>query len=264
MLGGRVAILFLEVARRSPWCRGTPAHVHWSLLRCPRGAAAASASLRSSASRRFVSPERRQERTRHPLSLYLLLRRVARFSSLPSLCTTKLPTSSPPTPPPRRDSTTFPFVPAAPSGQHRRSVEAETLPPSLSPSFPCVCVCVYSRSLLVLPPQPLLSHRPSSSALFPPPTTATTEIPPVPHRRRAILSLRFTRDLSAFINYIATERCVSLLQAWPAWLAALTAATSLVYTPYTPRLARRPPAPARARAPSQGSLYRVCARPATA
>lgn len=28
-----VAILFLEVARRSPWCRGTPAHVHWSLLR---------------------------------------------------------------------------------------------------------------------------------------------------------------------------------------------------------------------------------------
>lgn len=29
--------MFLAVARRSPWCRGTPAHVHWSLLRCPRG-----------------------------------------------------------------------------------------------------------------------------------------------------------------------------------------------------------------------------------
>lgn len=38
-----------------------------------------------------------------------------------------------------------------------------------------------------------------------------------PFHRRAILSLRFTRDLSAFINYIATERCVSLL---PGCLAA--------------------------------------------
>lgn len=47
---GKVAILFLEVARRSPWCRGTPAHVHWSLLRCPRSSGFS-----------FVSPKRQRE-----------------------------------------------------------------------------------------------------------------------------------------------------------------------------------------------------------
>lgn len=61
MLRGRVAILFLEVARRSPWCRGTPAHVHWSLLTAATIAATGFSPLR------FVSLKRRGERRRTPL-----------------------------------------------------------------------------------------------------------------------------------------------------------------------------------------------------
>lgn len=195
MLRDRVAILFLEVARRSPWCRDTPAHVHWFLLRCPRGGGFS--PLRSVSSR--LSDGRR----RHP-SL------PCRGSPLPSLCATNSPLRVHDCPT-SGDSTTFPFVPAAPSGHRRRGRNSPTLS--------------YSRSLLVC----LASDTATTTVIFssdslPPPTTTRSH----PSHRRAILSLRFTRDLSAFINYIATERCVSLLPALP---DCLTAATSIVYSP---------------------------------
>lgn len=175
--------MFLEVARRSPWCRGTPAHVHWSLLR-----------VLSSASLRFRS---RLNGMAGDVSLSTGLR----FSSCspvrdrpppPRIC--DFPTSG--------NSTTFPLIPAAPSGH---VVGAEMLSPISCLLFPAPAAYDTATTIAVF----------SSDSL--PPPTAT--IPPV-SPRRAILSLRFTRDLSAFINYIATERCVSLL---PVCLAAATA-----------------------------------------
>lgn len=115
MLGDEVAILFLEVARRSPWCRGTPAHVHWSLLR-----------VLSSASLRFRS---RLNGMAGDVSLSTGLR----FSSCspvrdrpppPRIC--DFPTSG--------NSTTFPLIPAAPSGH---VVGAEMLSPDLLSPLPC-------------------------------------------------------------------------------------------------------------------------------
>lgn len=172
MLGDRVAILFLEVARRSPWCRGTPAHVHWSLLRCPPdgGGGDGFSPLR------FVLPKRQGERRRTPLPR-------PTGSPLPSLYAT----DSPPRVhdfPTSGDQTTFPFLPAAPSGRRRRS---ETLP--------LTGHCRHGHYHRLLLRLSSTSKRRRSH----------------PSHRRAILSLRFTRDLSAFINYIATERCVSLL-----------------------------------------------------
>lgn len=114
MLGDRVAILFLEVARRSPWCRGTPAHVHWSLLRCPPDGGGGGDGF---SPLRFVLPKRQGERRRTPLPR-------PTGSPLPSLYAT----DSPPRVhdfPTSGDQTTFPFLPAAPSGRRRRS---ETLP----------------------------------------------------------------------------------------------------------------------------------------
>lgn len=74
MLRDRVAILFLEVARRSPWCRGTPAHVHWSLLRCPPDGGGGGGGVDGGDNSgdgfsplRFVSLRRRGERRRTPL-----------------------------------------------------------------------------------------------------------------------------------------------------------------------------------------------------
>lgn len=109
-------------------------------------------------------------------------------------------------PPPRScdfptsgDSTTFPLIPPP--------------PPATSPELSPVSCLLF--------PAPAAYDTATTIAVFSsgslPPPTAT--IPPV-SPRRAILSLRFTRDLSAFINYIATERCVSLL---PVCLAAATA-----------------------------------------
>lgn len=168
---GKVAILFLEVARRSPWCRGTPAHVHWSLLRCPRSSGFS-----------FVSPKRQRET--YP-SLPVLL-----FSS-------PYATDSP---------TSGPRLPHLGELDHLPFCARRTLwPPS-------------PRQKRRSPSRPLLS-----TALPPTRPLPLSSSPPVlfhlqrqrshPSHRRAILSLRFTRDLSAFINYIAAERCVSLLPA---------------------------------------------------
>lgn len=172
MLGDRVAILFLEVARRSPWCRGTPAHVHWSLLRCPPdgGGGDGFSPLR------FVLPKRQGERRRTPLPR-------PTGSPLPSLYATRLPTSSP-------------RLPHLGEPDHLPFSTRRTLWPS-----PPQRNAPPHRSL---PTRPL----PSSS---PPALYHLQRRRSHPSHRRAILSLRFTRDLSAFINYIATERCVSLL-----------------------------------------------------
>lgn len=140
-LGDKVAILFLEVARRSPWCRGTPAHVHWSLLRCPPDGGDGSGD--ATVSLRFVS-SCLSDKARDDVPLYHDPR-----SPLPSLyatdsplCVHDFPTSGNPT--------TFPFVPAAPSG-HRR--HGETLPLPLAPFLPLTVHCRhdhYHRLLLWL------------------------------------------------------------------------------------------------------------------
>lgn len=140
-----------------------------------------------------VSPKR-DGRRRVPLyrAAILLLQSRTRQTPPPRIC--DFPTSG--------NSTTFPLIPAAPSGH---VVGAEMLSPISCLLFPAPAAYDTATTIAVF----------SSDSL--PPPTAT--IPPV-SPRRAILSLRFTRDLSAFINYIATERCVSLL---PVCLAAATA-----------------------------------------
>lgn len=91
--------MFLEVARRSPWCRGTPAHVHWSLPRCPPDGGGGDGGGDNGGDGfsplRFVSPKRRGKRRRTPLPRPT----ASLLSSIP--LRDELPTSSPTTSPPR-------------------------------------------------------------------------------------------------------------------------------------------------------------------
>lgn len=177
-LEGAVAILFLEVARRSPWCRGTPAHVHWSLLRCPRGCGGYGCGGGGGGTRPFSS--RSSDGTvsssaispplplRHPLSSRRrgphLLFRAPRFALLLSPTFAEAETSAPPL----RRFTASPLL---------RS--SATISPSSFHHQP------QHQPLLLLQ---LLA------GLLPPRR-------PVRSLASTILSLRSTRDLSGFINY---------------------------------------------------------------
>lgn len=123
---GKVAILFLEVARRSPWCRGTSAHVHWSLLHCPHSSGFS-----------FVSPKRQRE-TNPSLPVLLFSHPPTRWT--PPLRVGDFPTSS--------NSTTFPFVPAAPSGHRRRGRNVAPSRPLSSTALPPIRPLHHCRLLL--------------------------------------------------------------------------------------------------------------------
>jgi len=186
MLRGRVAILFLEVARRSPWCRGTPAHVHWSLLRCPPddgggGGGGGGNGGDGFSSLRFFLPKRQGERRCTPLPRVLLFH--------PS--TRRIPHLESTTSPPR--GTTFPFVPAAPSGRRRRG---EMLPLPLIPSSPSPATADTATTIVF-----------SSNSL--PPPTAT--IPPIPPSCDII-----TPFYSRFIGLyqLHCHRTVCIVAAW--------------------------------------------------
>lgn len=136
--GGRVAILFLEVARRSPWCRGTPAHVHWSLLRCPPdgggggvggGNGGGGGGGDGFSPLRFVSPKRRGERRRTPLPR-------PTGSPLPSPYTTDSPPrvhDFPHLGGPRPPSLLYPPHPLAVVAAAKRSPSPSLLPPPHRP-----------------------------------------------------------------------------------------------------------------------------------
>ena len=159
------------MARRSPWCRGTPAHVHWSLLR--------SSNLRDSprarASRYFILSPQLFAPPSHP----------PHFRQLPSYRQwgVRYPATRDLPPPPQLLSL------------NRLHAGQTLVPPPNHFATPSHHFCnphpewtTERQSTVIVSP-----HRPTSHAV-------------------TILSLRFTCDLSAFINHIATKLfCASAL-----------------------------------------------------
>lgn len=185
--------MFLEVARRSPWCRGTPAHVHWSLLRCPPdggggGGGGGGNGGDGFSPLRFVSPKRRGERRRTPLPR---------------------PTGSP---------LPSPYATWTPHFESTTSPPRGTRPPSLLyPPHPLAVVATAKRSpspspVPLPPPSPAAADTATtivfSSGSLPPPTATIPPIPP----SRDIITPFYSRFIGLYqLHY---HRTVCIVAAW--------------------------------------------------